>query len=60
MQAGGEEYLMNKRGGMMHAREAARAGAPGGDVWVAVGHRLALRREELGYSADRVAEARRA
>lgn len=48
---------MNKRHIMKPAGTGARAGAHGSDVWGTIGRRLALRRTELGYSADRIAAA---
>lgn len=47
---------MNKRQIMRPAGGGAKAGAGCGAVWPTVGRRLALRRAELGYSADRVAD----
>jgi transcriptional regulator with XRE-family HTH domain len=47
---------MNNRQIMRPAGGGAKGGARSGEVWRAVGRRLALRRAELGYSADRVAD----
>lgn len=47
---------MNKRHIMKPAGEGAEAGARSSDVWGTIGRRLALRRSELGYSAERVAD----
>jgi transcriptional regulator with XRE-family HTH domain len=52
---------MKTRHIMKPAGQTARAGAPGRDggsdtVWRAVGRQLALRRAELGLSAERVAD----
>jgi transcriptional regulator with XRE-family HTH domain len=52
----GKEHFMNKRQIMKPAGPGAKPDGRGGDVWRAVGRRLALRRTELGYSADRVAD----
>jgi transcriptional regulator with XRE-family HTH domain len=52
----GKEHFMNKRQIMKPAGQGAKPDGRGGDVWRAVGRRLALRRTELGYSADRVAD----
>jgi len=49
---------MNKRHIMKPAGNQASAGARGANcVWSAVGRQLAARRVELGYSAERVADA---
>jgi hypothetical protein len=45
---------MTKRHIMKPNGEGASAGA-GGDVWTAIGGRLALRRSELGWCAERIA-----
>jgi transcriptional regulator with XRE-family HTH domain len=50
----GKEHFMNKRQIMKPAERAGGAGCSA--VWRAVGRRLALRRTELGYRADRVAD----
>src|SRR5262245_48561421 len=53
--SGGEEHFMTKLHIMKPAGNGAQAGArDAGNVWIAVGRRLALRRAELGYGAERV------
>jgi transcriptional regulator with XRE-family HTH domain len=51
-----KELFMTKRHIMKPTEEGANAGARGGDVWSAIGRRLALRRSELGLSVERLAD----
>jgi transcriptional regulator with XRE-family HTH domain len=51
----GKEYFMNGRDIMKRAATGAKADALGRDVWSTIGRRLALRRAEVGFGADRVA-----
>src|SRR5687767_1184911 len=46
---------MNRRDIMKPAATVAKADVRGRDMWSTIGRRLALRRTELGFSADRVA-----
>jgi transcriptional regulator with XRE-family HTH domain len=47
---------MSRRRIMRAAGVSAKADARASDVWASLGRRLAARRAELGYSADRVAD----